>query len=160
MFTTQVIQTRPWNLTPTCAPVRYDLSLIQIWCSQTGYPTRDEPEDVFSNQKWRMIHNHSEMYSLSGPFLVLGTAVSCPWDATLCISNPFLALKAGAVELKQRYRNLLIRAINMSTKHFINDAEQLVLDSLESLTDTNPTLRFDRNNKGTWHSLNQQSQSF
>lgn len=38
----------------------------------------------------------------------------------------------------------------MSTKHFINDAEALVLDALESLTDTNPTLRFDKKNKGMY----------
>jgi dihydroxyacetone kinase len=36
----------------------------------------------------------------------------------------------------------------MSTKHFFHEADSLVLDSLESLTISNPTLRFDKTNKG------------
>jgi len=36
----------------------------------------------------------------------------------------------------------------MSTKHFFHEADSLVLDSLESLTISNPTLKFDKTNKG------------
>ncbi|TVY93805.1 Dihydroxyacetone kinase [Lachnellula willkommii] len=42
----------------------------------------------------------------------------------------------------------------MSTRHFAHDAENLVLDSLESLTLTNPTLRFDKINKDHNPSIN------
>jgi len=36
----------------------------------------------------------------------------------------------------------------MATKHFVNDADKLVIDCLEGLTLTNPTLKFLKSEKG------------